>query len=403
VKLIFAVDAVFPPLTGIGRYAWELASGLAKNADAAQVRYFLHGRFVPNPTLATTPAPNAAADAQGASASTPARTPLTARLRAALARSPTAVKLYGAITPTVYHWRLKSQTGALFHSPNYFLPPFDGPALSTVHDLSTLLYPEFHPAARVAFMNTELPKTLRRATHLITVSEFIRQQIIAQLHWPADKVTSIALGVDARFHPRSEQETLAVLAHYGLQHGQYTLCVATMEPRKNIARLIAAHQALPDALKRQYPLVLAGSAGWNSESLHQQITSLQGSTLRYLNFVPQEHLYVLYAGARLFAFPSIYEGFGLPVLESMASGVPVLISSAASLPEVGGAAAWQVDPLEVDAIREGLVHCLQDDAWRTRVVPAGLQIAAEHTWERCFAQTQALYRRFAPAGKKGLA
>jgi glycosyltransferase involved in cell wall biosynthesis len=398
VKLIFAVDAVFPPLTGIGRYAWELASGLAKSADAAQVRYFLHGRFVPNPTLAPTTAPAAAQRSSAAP-----RVPLTARLRAALALSPPVVKLYGAITPSLYRWRLRHDADALFHSPNYFLPPFDGPALSTVHDLSTLLYPEFHPAARVAFMNTELPKTLRRATHLITVSEFIRQQIIAQLHWPADKVTSIALGVDARFHPRTEQDTQAVLAHYGLQHGRYTLCVATMEPRKNIARLIAAHQALPEALRLQFPLVLAGSQGWNSEALHRQITSLHGSSLRYLKFVPQEHLYALYAGARLFAFPSIYEGFGLPVLESMASGVPVLMSNAASLPEVGGAAAWQVDPLEVDAIREGLAHCLQDDAWRTRAVPAGLKIAAEHTWERCFAQTQALYRRFAPAGKMGLA
>ena len=397
-KLIFAVDAVFPPLTGIGRYAWELASGLARSAGAAQVRYFLHGRFVPNPTLAPITAPAAA---NGSSAAP--HIPLTARLRAALALSPPVVKLYGAITPSLYRWRLRHDADALFHSPNYFLPPFDGPALSTVHDLSTLLYPEFHPAARVAFMNTELPKTLRRATHLITVSEFIRQQIIAQLHWPTDKVTSIALGVDARFQPHTEQDTQAVLSHYGLEHGRYTLCVATMEPRKNIARLITAHQALPEALRRQFPLVLAGSQGWNSEALHQRITSLKGPTLRYLNFVPQEHLYALYAGARLFAFPSIYEGFGLPVLESMASGVPVLMSNAASLPEVGGAAAWQVDPLEVDAIREGLAHCLQDDAWRARAVPAGLQIAAEHTWERCFAQTQALYRRFAPAVAKGMA
>jgi alpha-1,3-rhamnosyl/mannosyltransferase len=310
--------------------------------------------------------------------------------------SPPVVRLYAAVTPHVFRWRLNQHSDALFHSPNYFLPPFGGPSIATVHDLSTLLHPEFHPAARVAFMNAEIPKTLRQASHLITVSEFIRQQIITQLGYPADKVTAIPLGVDPRFRPHTVAETQAVLEHYGLTHGAYTLCVATLEPRKNIERLLTAHQALPQELRLRYPLVLAGSAGWNSQALHARIVESQGPGLRYLNFVPQEHLHALYAGARLFAFPSIYEGFGLPVLEAMASGVPVLISKAASLPEVGGSAAWQVNALDVDSIRAGLFSALQDDAWRAPAVAAGLLAASKRPWARCFEQTRLLYQRFAP-------
>ena len=292
-KLIFAVDAIFPPLTGIGRYAWELAAGLANEPLAAQVRYFSHGRFVANPTLSAQQEQTA-----------PAKTPWSARLRARLAFSGPVVKLYGTVTPHLFGWQLRRYGDHLFHSPNYFLPPFGGPAVATVHDLSCLRYPEFHPAARVAFMNNALPQTLRRATHLITDSEFVRAEVVAHLGWPADKVTAIPLGVDARFAPHTPAQTQPVLDAYGLTHGRYTLCVATLEPRKNLERLIQAHQSLPEALQRRFPLVLAGSAGWNSSALHALIGRLQGPALRYLNYVPQEHLYALYGGARLFAYPS---------------------------------------------------------------------------------------------------
>lgn len=389
-KLIFAVDSIFPPLTGIGRYAWELAQGLAQAPDMADARYFSYGRFVANPTLL-------AGLAGTQSSSDAPQVSLGARSRARLARSGFMVKLYGAVSPHLYRWRLRHCGDHLFHSPNYFLPPFEGPAVATVHDLSTLLYPEFHPSARATFMNAELPKTLRRACHLITDSEFVRAQVIAQFSWPAHQVTAIALGVDRRFHPRPASETSAVLDAYRLTHGAYTLCVATIEPRKNIERLVQAHQALPEALRLRYPLVLVGAPGWNSEALHRRIKQLQGPGLRYLDYVPQQHLHDLYAGARLFAFVSIYEGFGLPVIEAMASGIPVLISDSGSLSEVGGSAAGKVNPLDVVAIRDGLAQALQDDGWRSEATAAGLASAAELTWARCYQQTTRLYRQLLEA------
>ncbi len=384
-KLIFAVDAIFPPLTGIGRYAWELACGLDQSGCGDEVLCFSHGRFVPNPATAARMGSGSLAKGQDAAVS--------GWLRARLARIGPVVSLYAAVTPQMYRWRLRKLTDHLFHAPNYFLPPFAGPSIATVHDLSTLLYPEFHPRARVALMNKELPNTLKRATHLITDSEFIRQQVVEQLGWPADKVSAVALGVDARFHVRSAQETLAVLSAYGLGHDGYVLCVATIEPRKNIDRLIDAYQALPSALRSKYPLVLVGAPGWNSEGLHRRITGLQGHEVRYLNYAPQEHLYALYAGARLFAFPSIYEGFGLPVLEAFASGCPAVISSSSCLPELGGTAALQVDPMDTDAICLGLQRGIEDNAWRASATQEGLRIAGALTWGRCFEQTHQLYHQ----------
>lgn len=387
-KLILTVDSIFHPLTGIGRYTWELARALAQVQPQAEdeLRYFSHGRFVGNPTLAE---PGQARPAHQSAT-------LASRLRTQLAAIPPVVKLYSAVMPEVFRWRLKRYADHLFHATNFTLPPFDGPAVSTVHDLSTLLYPQFHPEARVAFMNTELPKTLQRATHLITPSQYIRQEVIDQLGWPSDKVTATHLGVDPRFRPQTADSLAPALAPYDLTPGRYCLCVATLEPRKNIAALIQAHAALPAELRLRYPLILAGSSGWNSEALHQQIRRASGPSLRYLDYVPQADLPALYAGARLFAFPSLYEGFGLPVIEAMASGVPVLTSRCSSLTEVAGNAAWLVNPLDTDQIRDGLSQALQDEPWRRQAVAAGLAQASGMTWADCVQKTRQVYERLSP-------
>ncbi len=387
-KLIFAVDAIFPPLTGIGRYAWELACRLESCPGVQSALFFSHGRFVANSTLQ-----GLGDDGIGVQTD---RSSLSARLRLKLASYESVVRLYGLVTPQLFRWRLRGFEDHLFHSPNYFLPLFGGPCVATVHDLSCLLFPDFHPAARVGFVNAQLPRTLARATHLITDSEFVRQQVIAQFGWPASKVSAIGLGVDARFHPRGNNETRLVLDSYGLEHGRYLLCVATIEPRKNIDRLMDAYFELPVRLQERFPLVLVGSPGWNSERLHQRIEARRGLVLRYLRFVPQAHLYALYAGARAFALPSMYEGFGLPVLEAMASGCPCLVSSGSGLEEVGGAAALHVNPLDVGDICRGLTRILEDEAWRDRAVRLGLDAAQKLTWERCFEETLRLYDRLQP-------
>lgn len=381
-KIILAVDAIHPPLTGIGRYALELARGLRTHPDHPSLRYFAFGRWIEDP--------------EAALAATNERTPPPAsglmRLRARLASQRWAIELYRRLTPRLYRRRLRPHRDHLFHSPNYFLPPFDGPSVATIHDLSIQREPRWHPAARVALMEAELPRTLDRALHLITVSESVRLEIMAYFGWPAERISAIPLGVDPVFHPRAPEALRPLLSGYGLESGAYVLCVATLEPRKNLERLLDAHAGLPAALRARFPLVLAGSPGWNSEALHARIRAARHrGEIRYLDYVPQCDLPALYAGCALFAFPSLYEGFGLPLLEAMASGVPTLSSTCSALSELGAGAALQVEALDTGALAEALHRGLEDEPWRRTSVRAGLSRARDFRWDACVERTLACY------------
>lgn len=384
-RVILSVDAIFPPLTGIGRYAWELATRLPAVAEIEELRYFGYGKWINDPaTLIYQEA--GGTEATGWQKVWPA-------VRRGLASSPLAVKGYAKLTPHVYRHRLKNYQDWLFHSPNFFLPPFQGRAVTTFHDLSIYRYPEYHPVARVEFMRGEMPKAARRASHIITDSEAIRQEVMDLFSVPGDRITVVPIGVDENFCPRLPCETTAVLEQYGLSYGRYTLCVATIEPRKNISNLLTAYRQLPFGLRLQYPLVLVGDRGWNSEVIHEKILvgEIEG-WVKYLGYTPQKHLPYLYAGARGFAMISHYEGFGLPVLEAMASGIPVVTSNISSLPEVARDAGLLVSPLDVDAIAEALYRTLEDDVWRDIAIHRGLEIAEEMTWDACVRRTMDIYR-----------
>jgi alpha-1,3-rhamnosyl/mannosyltransferase len=241
-------------------------------------------------------------------------------------------------------------------------------------------------------MNRALPDTLRRADFLITDAESVRQEVIRHFDWPADRIQAVPLGVSNVFYPRQAQDVDPVLQPYGLLTGCYTLCVGTVEPRKNLTRLLCAYELLPIALRQRWPLVLAGARGWQSGEIHDRIgKGVACGWVRYLEYVPQEDLPFLYAGARLFAYPSLYEGFGLPPLEAMASGVPVVTSDVSSLPEVVGDAALMVNPLDVGALSAALSRGLEDEIWRASGVRLGLERAARLTWAKCIDKTVTIY------------
>ena len=362
-KVILSVEALAPQLSGIGRYTWELASRLPAHADVESIKFYRNGEWVQDAaTLLVTDKPQ---QRRG----------------------------WSRLLP---QWTQKPRVrrSEIFHGPNYFLPAFVEHGVATIHDLSVFRYPETHPAKRLAYFEKEFAQSLKRAAHLITDTETVRQEVIEFCQWPADKITAVPLGVSPAFAPRTPESIAAVLAVHGLLPGAYSLCVSTIEPRKKIDRLLAAYANLPESIRSRYPLVLIGGQGWLSDALHDEIDKArQQGWLHYLGFVSEPEMAAIYAGARAFVFPSIYEGFGLPVIEAMASGVPVVTSNRSCLPEVSQGAALRVDPDDVDALRAALQRSLEDDLWRASAIAAGLRVAGQLTWERCVQKTVDVYAK----------
>lgn len=375
-KIILGTEAIRHPLTGIGRYSLELARGVPRDRRVAACRYFSYGYFVKQP---------------GAGLAEPDGITTLARL----AQLPPLAAVYQRVSPAWYGWRLRDMGDHIFHAPNYLVPPVRGPAVATIHDLSTIRYPHFHPKLRVRRMEAELPKTMGRADRIITVSEFVRHEVVQTLGADPARVVTICNGVDPMFRPLGADKTQDTLARLGLVHGRYILSVSTIEPRKNIGTLLDAYLGLSPTLRNRVPLVIAGATGWLSEDLHKRLMDAAQHGVRYLRYVDEADLVALYAGATLFALASLYEGYGLPVLEAMACGIPVIVSDAGSLPEVAGAGALKVNPLDVDAWREAIERGIQDEPWRLCSANTGRALARLASWERCVRSTVDLYESIA--------
>lgn len=375
-KVVLEVDPISAPLTGIGRYTLALARELRGEPRVTELRFLHRGRLIDNPEHLLA----------GGQAVALARRHLPLR---SLAR-----RAYRGFTG----WRLRQQSRALrdfvYHSPNYTLLPFEGPSVVTVHDLSFLRYPEFHPAERIAFLAREFPRALARADQVITDSAYVAQEIQARLGVPADRLSVVPLGVDPVFRPHTEAACAATLHRLGLRWRGYLLIVATIEPRKNFERLLAAFASLPAPVRRAFPLAVAGSAGWRTEQVHQTLSRLEaaGEALA-LGYVDETALPQVYSGAAAFAFPSLYEGFGLPALEAMACGTPVVASSASALAEVLGDAAEVIEPESVESIAGGLARVLDDPARREALSRLGPAQAAGFSWAQCARRTVDVYAR----------
>ena len=281
----------------------------------------------------------------------------------------------------------------VYHEPAFFPFRFAGTTVITIHDLSPLRHPQTHPIERVRQFEKRLPWAAGVAAKIIVDSHFVKREVMDLLGIDENRIRPVHLGVGAEYHPRPPAATEARLAAYGLVHGGYVLAVGTLEPRKNLVEALEAHAQMSQAQRQRFPLVIAGPKGWLAEALEKRIAAAERRReVRWLGYVPSADLPLLYAGARLLVYPSLYEGFGLPVLEAMASGVPVVASNRASLPEVAGDAAVMIEPGDAARLRDAMLRLLEDEREATHRATLGLVQAARFSWRACADQTLRVYR-----------
>jgi glycosyltransferase involved in cell wall biosynthesis len=389
-KLLYDLNSLRPPRSGIGYYTQHLIEGLLQQPDVEDIAGWVGSTVF-----------------QGASLDALMRTDAALGKAAQFSDGVTASMLRAARhVPGVYRSRTIvrnimsasarkdfSGRGYLYHETNFVASPYKGPSVVTIHDLSHRRHPEFHPRVAVNYLDDGLPPTFRQVSRVIADSHYTKREIHDIYGLPDEKVVTIHLGVEPSFRPYSQEACAPALAELGLRHRGFVLSVCTLQPRKNLRRLVEGFARLSADLRQAFPLVLIGADGWMNSALMRDIEPLANAgQVITPGYVSRATLLKLYASAAVFGYPSLYEGFGLPIAEALASGVPVLTSNVTSIPEVVDDAALVVDPYSVEEIAAGLERMLSDEPLRNDLIAKGLRRAAELTWESTVQKTADVYR-----------
>jgi glycosyltransferase involved in cell wall biosynthesis len=293
----------------------------------------------------------------------------------------------------VQPWVLHQLRADIVHGPLLVVPLLAPcPAVVTIHDLSFIRFPDLFQPAKRLYLTVMTRLSAQRARRLIAVSAHTATESVQLLHVPRERIDVIYHGVDPAFRPLPDGEVAAFRQRVGLPD-RFVLCVGTLEPRKNHTRLVEAFARIRD---RQVKLVIVGGKGWLYDELLARVETLGLSDdVIFPGYVSNEELPLWYNAAVAFTYPSLYEGFGIPVTEAQACGAPVLTSNVSSLPEAAGDAALMVDPFDVEAIAAGLNQLLSDEQLRQDLRERGLAHASRFTWARTAQETAQVYRRIA--------
>jgi glycosyltransferase involved in cell wall biosynthesis len=366
-KIAFNATAMTPPHAGISHYCRNVFEHLYCHPAVAEVNSFSGFRW-----LETGWKPQ-----QGDfSASEPGLS------RSIAKRIPGARRLVRSLRDYRFLSQLQHLDNNVYFEPNYIPVSCGLPTVPVVHDLSHLHYPQFHPANRVKWLEDNLSGVLECAPKVLTVSHFSKQEICGHFGLDSDKIVVAEPGVEPSFFDVDNEQAAAVLKHYKLKPG-YLLAVGTMEPRKNLAGLAKAFAALPVRVRTDHPLVVIGAKGWLSDEIEKLLSPMErAAEVIRLGYVAQKDLPFLYAGAAGFAYPSFYEGFGMPLLEAMAGGIPVLTSNRASMPEVVGDVGLLIDPEDIHTMSNALEKLLGDSSFRALARERGIIRARQFTWNR---------------------
>jgi alpha-1,3-rhamnosyl/mannosyltransferase len=273
---------------------------------------------------------------------------------------------------------------------------------ATLHDLTTWTMPEMHTRGNIAADQAFAETLLRKADRVIAVSEHTRQDAIKVLRIPSDRIDVIHHGVPDRYFQATPHEAEVVARKYLLKR-PYILFCATIEPRKNLDVLLDAYALLAPSLRETFDLVVAGMAGWASQATVERLKSM-GNGVRYLGYVAESDMPGLTRGATVFVYPSLYEGFGLPLAQAMAAGVPAIASAVSSMPEIAGDGALLIDPRSTEELRAAMTHLLLSPSGRERLAVKARRQAEQYRWEDCAAKSWAFFERAIgsiPHGPKG--
>lgn len=366
---------------GIGRLTRHIVDGLAQIDEQNEYALLVQGRGLPSAPRSTST--RNAASGIGNLNFREVRTWITERWWHRIwfrLRAPLAVEW--AIGPV-----------DLFHSPDFTLPPVrrGTRTVVTIHDLSFVRMPECFEPALLVYLMANVPRAVARADWILADSESTRQDLIELFDAPADRTTVIYPGIEARFCPIADAAALQhVREKYDLPE-HFVLSLGTVQPRKNYVGLMKAFSQLPES---DVSLAIAGGRGWLSDDIYGAVEALGlDARVQFLGFVDDRDLPALYSAAALFALPSLYEGFGIPLLEAMACGTPVIAADNSSLPEVVGDAGILVGAHDTAALAQAMQQLLADTKARQKLAQRGLVRAQQFTWQRAAEQLLSTYRR----------
>lgn len=367
--------------TGVGHYAAELCGRLAEDGGLFEVLPV--SRTPIGSLLASLSRAYSAASVGGEGGASRSRRADAGRLVKTMGR-----RLFASLAPAIGRGQID-----LFHEPDAIPLPIKAATVATVHDLSVLLYPEWHPEDRVRGYEEDLAEAVARTSVFIADSHATKRDMIHRLGVDPDRVEVVYPAPREIFRVMARPEVERAIGRLGLPP-RYLLFMGTIEPRKNVAGLLRAFASLPETIRRQCPLVLAGGWGWRCDDVRRMLEEPPWrDQVRWLGYLCDEDLVAVANGAQVVVYPSFYEGFGLPPLEAMASGVPVITTHAGSLEEVVGQAAMIVDPADERQLARAIEQVLGDRDLANEYVRRGRERVRRYSWEETARRTRAAYQR----------
>jgi glycosyltransferase involved in cell wall biosynthesis len=390
VRIAIDIAPVRPPLTGVGNYELYLIDALLRREDAPDMIGF--GNFCWTEV-------NLEFLQRRVSAESDVVELHDKRLWTArnFARRLGAQRIYSILRGAVFEASVKCRDFTLFHAFGY-VPPgsVNRPVIPVVYDLSFIRFPETHPPERIRSLE-RLARYIELAPVVHTISNFSAQEIADVFRIDRSRIVVIYPGVKPCFCITTENGSKSLLAQYGLAEGEYFLVVSTREPRKNLRTLVSAFSRVPNSLRSRMPLCVVGGGGWGNLALPAEWRSLQQEgSLRFLGYVPDIQLQQLYSASRAMFYPSIYEGFGMPIIEALACGAQVVCSDAASMPEAIGSVGRCIPPLDVAAWTDEFMRVVDEvDVSAAEQTRERLAHAAQFTWSRAAEKTLEIYRSVA--------